>query len=55
MINGFYVECLSRKILNGETNPDTNKPFCLEDIKIEEYKVEVEKLLSKEVVENGTK
>lgn len=48
MINKFYVECLVNKITSKEINPYTNNPFCLEDIKIEEYKTEVEKLLLKE-------
>lgn len=55
MINEAYVMSLSNFIKNGVINPKTNNPFCLEDIKIEEYKVEVEKLLLKEVVESGTK
>lgn len=37
MISEFYVECLSKKIINKEINPYTNNPFCLEDIKKEEY------------------
>lgn len=37
MINEFYVECLANKILTKEINPYTNNPFCLEDIKKEEY------------------
>lgn len=37
MINEFYVECLAKKILTKEINPYTNNPFCLEDIKKEEY------------------
>ena len=37
MINEFYVECLANKILNKEINPYTNNPFCLKDIKKEEY------------------
>lgn len=37
MINEFYVECLANKILTKEINPYTNNPFCIEDIKKEEY------------------
>ena len=37
MINEFYVECLAKKILTKEINPYTDNPFCLEDIKKEEY------------------
>lgn len=37
MISEFYVECLANKILNKEINPYTNNPFCIEDIKKEEY------------------
>ncbi|WP_183010891.1 hypothetical protein [Clostridium paraputrificum] len=37
MINEFYVECLAKKILTKEINPYTNNPFCIEDIKKEEY------------------
>ncbi|MFR2528704.1 MAG: hypothetical protein ACLS9F_13680 [Clostridium paraputrificum] len=48
MINEFYVECLANKILTKEINPYTNNPFCLEDIKKEEYiepvKVKIEKM-----------
>lgn len=48
MINEFYVECLANKILTKEINPYTNNPFCLEDIKKEEYiepvKVKIEEM-----------
>ena len=37
MISEFYVECLAKKILTKEINPYTYNPFCLEDIKKEEY------------------
>lgn len=37
MINEFYVECLANKILTKEINLYTNNPFCIEDIKKEEY------------------
>jgi hypothetical protein len=37
MINEFYVECLANKILTKEINPYTNNPFCIEDIKKQEY------------------
>lgn len=48
MISEFYVECLAKKIINKEINPYTNNPFCLEDIKKEEYiepvKVKIEEM-----------
>lgn len=37
MISEFYVECLAKKIINKEINPYTDNPFCIEDIKKEEY------------------
>ncbi|MDU7212473.1 hypothetical protein [Clostridium sp.] len=37
MISEFYVECLAKKIINKEINLYTNNPFCIEDIKKEEY------------------
>lgn len=37
MISEFYTECLAKKIINKEINPYTNNPFCLEDIKKDEY------------------
>ena len=37
MINEIYVISLANYIKNGVLNPKTNKPFCLEDIKKEEY------------------
>ena len=37
MISEFYVECLAKKMINKEINLYTNNPFCLEDIKKEEY------------------
>ena len=37
MIIEFYVECLANKILTKEINPYTDNPFCIEDIKKEEY------------------
>lgn len=37
MISEFYTECLAKKIINKEINPYTNNPFCIEDIKKEEY------------------
>ena len=37
MISEFYTKCLAKKIINKEINPYTNNPFCLEDIKKEEY------------------
>lgn len=48
MINEFYVECLANKILTKEINPYTNNPFCIEDIKKEEYiepvKIKIEEM-----------
>lgn len=46
MINEFYVECLANKILNKEINPYTDNPFCIEDIKKEEYTEPVQKLIN---------
>ncbi|WP_338433466.1 hypothetical protein [Clostridium tyrobutyricum] len=37
MVNNILVEILVNKIRNKEINPNTNKPFCIEDIKIQEY------------------
>lgn len=37
MINEIYVISLANYIKNGVINPKTNNPFCLEDIKKEEY------------------
>lgn len=37
MISEFYVECLVKKIINKEINLYTDNPFCIEDIKKEEY------------------
>lgn len=37
MISEFYTECLAKKIINKEINLYTNNPFCIEDIKKEEY------------------
>lgn len=46
MISEFYTECLAKKIINKEINPYTNNPFCLEDIKKEEYIEPVQKLIN---------
>ncbi|MDU4787676.1 hypothetical protein [Clostridium paraputrificum] len=37
MINEIYVISLANYIKNGVINPKTNNPFCLEDIKKDEY------------------
>nr|WP_295684631.1 hypothetical protein [uncultured Lachnoclostridium sp.] len=37
MISEFYVECLAKKIINKEINLYTDNPFCIEDIKKEDY------------------
>lgn len=37
MINKTYVVSLANYIKNGVINPKTNNPFCLEDIKKDEY------------------
>lgn len=37
MINEIYVISLANYIKNGVINPKTNTPFCLEDIKKDEY------------------
>lgn len=48
MINNDFVKILARKISNKEINPVTNIPFCLNDIKKQEYKEQVELLLNNE-------
>lgn len=50
MIRSDFVEMLVRKIKNAELNPLTNKPFALEDIKLDEYKIEVENKLKEGVI-----
>ncbi len=37
MINTTYVVSLANYIVNKVINPRTNNPFCIEDIKKEEY------------------
>ena len=37
MINETYVNSLANYIINGVINPKTNNPFCIEDIKKDEY------------------
>ncbi|MFR3912796.1 MAG: hypothetical protein ACLTYB_16920 [Clostridium paraputrificum] len=37
MINEIYVISLANYIKSGVINPKTNNPFCIEDIKKEEY------------------
>lgn len=46
-MNKGYVVALAEYILNKKINPKTNKPFALEDIKNEEYRVYVSKYLKK--------
>ncbi|MCT4507848.1 MAG: hypothetical protein N4A48_03675 [Tepidibacter sp.] len=43
MLNEKIVQILVDRIKNGGINPRTNKPMQLEDIKIEAYRIEVEK------------
>lgn len=53
MISEFYTECLAKKIINKEINPYTNNPFCLEDIKKEDYIAPVlEKIKEMEDLDN---
>lgn len=53
MINEIYVISLANYIKNGVINPKTNNPFCLEDIKKEEYIVPVlEKIKEMEEIQD---
>ena len=49
MVNSIMVNMLVRKIQAGEINPSTGQAFRLEDIKLQEYKSEVEKILNQQV------
>lgn len=51
MINNDFVKLLVRKIQNQEINPNTNLPFSISDIKKDEYRIMIEKLLSEKGVE----
>lgn len=56
MINIDFVKMLARKISNKEINPKTNLPFCIEDIKKEEYINPVqEEIKAIEVMKEGEK
>lgn len=46
MVNPILVDILARKIKNAEINPNTNEPFKVYDIKIDEYKTAVETALA---------
>lgn len=46
MVNKIIVDMLVRKIKTGEINPNTGQAFKLEDIKLPEYKTEIEKILN---------
>ena len=46
MLNQYIVDILVRRIKNGEINPVTELPMKIDDIKIAEYKTEVEKILA---------
>ena len=48
MLNQYIVEILVRRIKNGEINPITGLPMTVEDIKLIEYKTEVERILALE-------
>lgn len=45
-MNQLIIEILVRRIRNGEPNPATGEPMKLEDIKLPEYKEEVELILN---------
>ena len=46
MINQTLVDILVRRIRESGINPATGEVMKLEDIKIEEYQLEVERILS---------
>lgn len=48
MLNQYIVDILVRRIKNGEINPVTGLPMAVEDIKLVEYKDEVERILALE-------
>ena len=48
MLNQYIVDILVRRIKNGEINPITGLVMTLEDIKLIEYKNEVERILALE-------
>ena len=48
MLNQYIVDILVRRIKNGEINPVTRLPMTIEDIKLVEYKNEVERILALE-------
>ncbi|WP_099329112.1 hypothetical protein [Clostridium paraputrificum] len=53
MINKTYVVSLANYIKNGVINPKTNNPFCIEDIKKEDYIAPVlEKIKEMEDLDN---
>lgn len=46
MVNTILVDILVNKIRIGDINPNTGEPFKVENIKIEEYKTDVEAKLN---------
>ena len=46
MINQTLLNILINRIRNGGINPATSEVMILEDIKIEEYRLEVERILN---------
>lgn len=48
-MNQLIIDILVRRIKNGEPNPVTDEPMKLEDIKLPEYKVEVERILNSQI------
>lgn len=45
-LNPVVLDILYRRISSGGLNPSTGKPMQVEDIKIEAYKLEVQRLLT---------
>lgn len=48
MLNQYIIDILVRRIKNGEINPVTELPMEIKDIKLSEYKTEVERILTLE-------
>lgn len=51
MINPIYVDMFAYKIFNKEINPLTQKEFCIEDVKKEEYKQPVKQKIEQLILE----
>lgn len=49
MVNKIIVDMLVRKIQTEEINPATGQAFKIDDIRLQEYKTEVEKILNQQV------